>query len=520
MKILTIAILVLMVMSVVPLAVAERPAPMGTSVSPSFTIDNSKPDDSDDTPSVGGGGSSGGGGLIEPSRSEESLENESTQGSGKVVRTTLLSQYIASVTPTFKIWKVNKIVSDDPDAENLIKNLSDKITQVFLHLPRAEQKRILDMTQEQAEEQLGNYELMAVNKSLLYKVRVIPVPVLLQARENVQDAKKEYEQIKDELDDEKEKFENAKLGKDDKQATEHAKRYMLKTVDLVIKALERVQHSVESSEDLSEENAQEILDEIQEEIDSMTEAKQTIEDAESKDEVQDAGKVILQAWRQTRIRIKRHVTRLIHARLGEIIKRSEHLESKLDCTLQSLEEQGVDISEYDDMVSNFSLDVDAAKQKFRLAKQYLDQAKALKADNPSEDDLAEAEQLIDDAKALIDEAKDYLELAHEILKDLVRSIKADGYDLTECQDPGLEEDEVYDVVEKDDNEEEDEFCGISSNDACGSDDDCRTGGCSGQLCESKKEGPIPNAICPMKECYNATKYGLECGCVEGECQWA
>lgn len=445
-------------MSMVPFVVAERPAPMGTSISPSFTIDDSDESETDDssddsdeagdtTSSVGGGGSSNP--RLMPS-SEAQEEDSGTREAGKVVRTSLLSQYVASITPTFRIWKVRKIVADYPNADTLIKNFSDNITKVFLHLPRAEQKRILEMTQGQAEEQLGKYQLLAVNKSLLYQVRVIPVPVLINARERVQDAKEEYEQIKQELDDEKVKFERAKLGRNEEQATEHAQKFMIKTADLVIKALERVKHSVETSDDISEEEAEEILAEIQEEIDAMEEAKSDVEAAETKAQVQDAGKVILNVWKHTRIRIKRHVTRLIHARLGEIIKRSEHLESKLDCTLQSLEEQGLNISAYDAMVDDFSLEVDNAKSKFRQARNYLDQAKELKSDDTSDEDLAEVEGLVQAAQNLIDQAKDHTKQAHEILKELVRAIKDAGGELTDCQEPELEEDQVYDVVEEED----------------------------------------------------------------------
>jgi len=64
----------------------------------------------------------------------------------------------------------------------------------------------------------------------------------------------------------------------------------------------------------------------------------------------------------------------------------------------------------------------------------------------------------------------------------------------------------------------DAFCGRSTKGPCQSDADCRAGGCSGQICQSKKEeGGI--STCEYRDCYDASKYGVKCGCVNQACQW-
>jgi len=68
------------------------------------------------------------------------------------------------------------------------------------------------------------------------------------------------------------------------------------------------------------------------------------------------------------------------------------------------------------------------------------------------------------------------------------------------------------------NFEKNEFCGWSTYGECESDADCRIGGCSGQVCEAKNEGVI--TTCEWRDCYDAKKYGKECRCIEGKCQWA
>lgn len=52
---------------------------------------------------------------------------------------------------------------------------------------------------------------------------------------------------------------------------------------------------------------------------------------------------------------------------------------------------------------------------------------------------------------------------------------------------------------------------------CSSDSDCRTGGCSGQLCEPKSREPMVTTceFLPEYGCYD----DIECGCVDGACSW-
>jgi len=62
------------------------------------------------------------------------------------------------------------------------------------------------------------------------------------------------------------------------------------------------------------------------------------------------------------------------------------------------------------------------------------------------------------------------------------------------------------------------FCGKETYGACEKDADCVRGGCSGQVCQSQKEGPLATT-CEWRECYNAALYCMECRCVNNKCQW-
>lgn len=62
------------------------------------------------------------------------------------------------------------------------------------------------------------------------------------------------------------------------------------------------------------------------------------------------------------------------------------------------------------------------------------------------------------------------------------------------------------------------FCGSSTKTQCQTDADCVSGGCSGQICGSANDqGGV--STCEWTDCYDKTKYGVNCGCVAEECQW-
>ena len=68
-----------------------------------------------------------------------------------------------------------------------------------------------------------------------------------------------------------------------------------------------------------------------------------------------------------------------------------------------------------------------------------------------------------------------------------------------------------------DNQQE-EFCGSSTEGFCNMDGDCKIFGCSGQICGSRFEKELAST-CEWKECYNEQDYSLLCGCVNKKCKW-
>jgi eight-cysteine-cluster-containing protein len=79
--------------------------------------------------------------------------------------------------------------------------------------------------------------------------------------------------------------------------------------------------------------------------------------------------------------------------------------------------------------------------------------------------------------------------------------------------------DCYNEIKKYLPEVKEEFCGWSTFGDCLSDFSCITGGCSGQVCQSKDEGSVMTT-CEYRDCYNNRIYALRCKCIDNKCQWS
>lgn len=262
-------------------------------------------------------------------------------------------------------------------------------------------------------------------------------------------AKESYKECKDsDSDDCQERREKIKSA---------AQPHLLNAADLVLKELERVKAKVEASEDLSEEEIAEIVADLDEKIQEVEDAKEVIEnlDEEStKEDINEAAKTIREAWKHTKVALKKHVGRLANARLGNIILRVEILEKKLYKTRDRLEEKGADVSELDSMMDEFSAHLDTAADKYNEARVIWSDA-----NTPGEvDDAAkEIHELLTEAKEALKQARDMLRDVVKEIKDLNRgSLDVDVEDEANDEDDGASDEEDEEEVDEEETADEDE----------------------------------------------------------------
>ena len=61
------------------------------------------------------------------------------------------------------------------------------------------------------------------------------------------------------------------------------------------------------------------------------------------------------------------------------------------------------------------------------------------------------------------------------------------------------------------------FCGTQTETFCSQDSDCMVGGCSGEICQARKDNMM-NSICLFEDCYQKPT-NVYCGCDSGQCKW-
>ncbi len=379
-----------------------------------------------------------------------------------------LAQAISDKVTEARLKRVDRLAETHPKITGFIKNLTEEKAKVFLHMTRAEQKNMLEMNPKNAEKKLGNMELKPVKKTMLYKKRVIAANKLKQAEDNFNKAKQDYMKANKIYKERKALFlatktqlrecqdvDSEECNQLRAEVQEHAKEYLVNGAKMAIEHLNKIKNKVESAEDMDEDKAAEIIAEIDAAIAELEASITELEAATTKEEIQSAAENMNNAWKKIQHREKVHAAQLVHAKVWNIVQRSQHMEEKLDSILAEMEEEGIDIDDIDAKVENFSAKIASAKDKHNESKNLLSQAHELKSDDPTEDEITQITELLNESRQLLREAHEDLKDAQKLLMEIIREIKLAGGDITtEVEtEEDLEEDEVYEIVEETDEDE-------------------------------------------------------------------
>ncbi|MFC1723100.1 hypothetical protein ACFL0V_03095 [Nanoarchaeota archaeon] len=245
----------------------------------------------------------------------------------------------------------------------------------------------------------------------------------MKAKEHYMDAKKKYQEKRQTFNEAKEDWNKCK--KDDSEecvekkekVKKHAKEHLLKSADLVLKELDRVKSKVESSEDLSEEEIEELVAKLDEKIQEVEDAKAVIENLgedATKEEINAAAKTIREAWKATKVHLKRTVGRLANARLGNIIVKTEKLEERFYHARDKLADKGMDVTELDAVLDEFSAELDSAADHYNRAKEIWKDAKS----------EGEVDGAVKKIRELLAASKENLKNAKDLLRAAVKEIKS------------------------------------------------------------------------------------------------
>lgn len=237
------------------------------------------------------------------------------------------------------------------------------------------------------------------------------------AKERYQNAKERFKTIKERVQRARETFKECKGSDSEKcqearqQVKANAKPYLTNSADMILEALERLHAKVNESDI---DNKEAILASLDDQIAEVKEAKTVIEnlnDNTTAEEIREAAQTIREAWRHTRKTMQRTAGNIVNAKLGNVIKQVEQLQTKLEKTRDKLEEQGYDVSALDASMDAFQEKLDDATTEWEAAK-------ALYAE--ADDNI---EEITQEAHAHVQTAKDDLKDVREMLRDIVQEIR-------------------------------------------------------------------------------------------------
>jgi len=364
---------------------------------------------------------------------------------------------VTANTSEWRVKNIERLASKSPKITDIIERLPEEKIKVFLHMSRAEQKKMLEQGTENALKAMQKLKLKLVNKSMIFKKRIIASNKLKQAEQNYVKAGQNYlkalnsyKDAKTNFTETKEKLKECKdVYSDDcnelrERAQNHSVEMIVNSANMIIEHLNKIKEKVRSSETMDPERAEEIISEIDNSISELEDAIAQAESAETKDEIKEAAKTVSKLWIRIRHRERLHAASVVKARVWGIIKRSEHLEERLDSTLAKMEEQGINVEDIDAKVEEFSAKIEEAKSKYEQAQDLMDGAYL-------EEDKEKLKEVVDEAKQLINKSHEALKEANRMLINIVKDIKAAGGEIT----PETEEDD-YEVVEEEETEESSE----------------------------------------------------------------
>jgi hypothetical protein len=379
----------------------------------------------------------------------------------------LLTQSALANAKQTRLRNIEEALEKHPEAEEILQGLSEEKANILAKLTRAQQQRVLSMDKHDAEEALGKYRIKTVKKEDMFKKREIAKQKLMtavskynQALERLKQAKEKYNEHKDKFDEarnrlkECESSDSAECEQLRKETRQHAKEVVVKSGEALIEHLKKLLAKVESAEDMDEDRAEDIIEDLNEAIAELEAAVKQAEAAETKEEIKEAAKTIRDIWKRVQWRERIHAAWLVHAKVWNIIKRSEHLEDRLDDALEKLEEQGYDTSGVEDKIDEFSQKIGDARDKYEGARELISQANDLRVKNATDEEKEQAKELVEQARELLREAHALVKEAHTLLTEILREIRGAGGNIPDEPDDSeeLEEEEE----ESEDEEEDDE----------------------------------------------------------------
>ncbi len=193
---------------------------------------------------------------------------------------------------------------------------------------------------------------------------------------------------------------------------EQARKFLKKTIDVLIKKLESLKNWISNRPSLPESERQAIIAEIEQDINWLKNKKPEISTA-SPVQIKEKVKEIREYWRNHRVKVKKIIGQIWAARLSWTIEKFETVSLKVAGKIDELKAAGKDTSQLETWLTDFNQKIETAKEKRDKAKE---KYQAISS-------LTDANKFFKQLHQFIKEANQCLRTARKKLVDIVKEMK-------------------------------------------------------------------------------------------------
>ncbi|MBT4541201.1 hypothetical protein HOC35_06845 [Candidatus Woesearchaeota archaeon] len=249
----------------------------------------------------------------------------------------------------------------------------------------------------------------------------------MEARRRFAKAKELYKEKLEKAKERRSKFLEVRENKDvsEEEKVESAKEYLVEKIELVMRHLDKLKERVESAENMDEERAKAIVERIDGEMVKLEDLIEKTKAAQTKQDIRAIADRLKKIWKGFNPVTKGYAVGLMHAKVNDIIVRSNQLEKKLDSMIESAELRDIDVSVVDEKVDEFSEKIERARQAYAESKEQLQEAWDFRKTltDATDADVEKYKSLVQYSNDSLKEARQLIKEANELLKEIIKELK-------------------------------------------------------------------------------------------------
>lgn len=240
------------------------------------------------------------------------------------------------------------------------------------------------------------------------------------AKMNYQNSQGDWQSARDEFQQAMSRWRSDKTDSNFSQLVSASKHSADKAAEMMIRSMEMVRARIEATLGMSENEKNRLYNEIDNYISEVRAKQLSIQNAGDKSQIRAAAGELHQYWLQIRMRLQQINGEAALGMANVVLQRVEAFAARVEARIQLLKDNGVDTSNYENLLANLRLRIEAARQLMAQAENGVERM----TDNEA---FMESSR---EARRAMKQAMNYLKDALNDLKGIVQESRRRGHNIT------------------------------------------------------------------------------------------